>query len=139
MIRIAMLAAVLTACSAPAEAAPPPVPVPAKKGDPLAAEASAWKSAQPVFEKYCAQCHTQGGKSATKKKLAHFNFTAYPLTGHHATTIGTTVRDVLGLSGKKAKMPPGKPGAVAGDELALVKAWTDAWDAADKAGAHAAH
>jgi hypothetical protein len=45
---------------------------------------------------------------------------------------------VLGLSGKKAKMPADKPGSVTGDDLALIRAWTDAWDVADKAGTHAA-
>jgi mono/diheme cytochrome c family protein len=121
----------LGACGMRAEAAPPPV-------DPLAAETSAWKAALPVFQKYCSHCHTEGGKVATRKKLNHFNFTSYPITGHHAPTIGVTIRNVLGLSGKKARMPADKPGSVTGNDLALIKAWTDAWEAADKAGAHAA-
>jgi uncharacterized membrane protein len=126
------LGVALGACG-PAEAAPPPA-----KSDPLAAETSAWTAAQPVFQKYCSHCHTQGGKAASKKKLNHFNFTSYPVTGHHAHTIGVTIRDVLGLSGKKVRMPLDKPGSVTGDDLKLIKAWTDAWAAADKAGAHAA-
>ena len=63
----------------------------------------------------------------------------YPLGGHHTATIGFTIRDVLGISGKKATMPYDKPGSVQGDDLAAIKAWTDAWEAADKGGAHPSH
>jgi hypothetical protein len=135
MIRSAVVALLITtlgACGNPAEAAPP------AKADPLAAETKAWNAAQPVFDKYCAHCHTEGGAKASKKKLNRFNFTAYPPTGSHAKTIGTTIRGVLGLDGGKPKMPADKPGSVTGDDLAHLKAWADAWDAADQAGAHAA-
>jgi mono/diheme cytochrome c family protein len=99
-------------------------------------ETAAWDQAKPVFEKYCAHCHTTAGKKKSAKKLDHFNMDSYPLTGHHAATIGFTIRDVLGISGKKPTMPSDKPGSVKGDELALVNAWTDAWEAAEKAGKH---
>jgi hypothetical protein len=33
-------------------------------------------------------------------------------------------------------MPFDKPGSVHGDDLAKIKAWADAWEAAEKAGAH---
>ena len=137
MIRSAMIALLVTlcACGTPAEAAPPAV---ATKADLLAAETAAWKAARPGFDTYCAHCHTAGGRAVTKKKLSHFDFTSYPPAGHHAQTIGITVRSVLGLSGSRARMPLDKPGSVAGDDLARIKAWTDAWEAADKAGAHAA-
>lgn len=102
----------------------------------LAAEASAWETAKPVFTKYCATCHTREGKKASKKKLDHFDLGTYPAGGHHTATIGVTVRDVLGLGGKKATMPYGKPGSVTGKDLAAIKAWTDAWEAAEKAEAH---
>lgn len=118
-------------------------PVEAAKPDPkaelLAAETSAWDTAKPVFTKYCASCHTKAGKKTGKKKLDHFDMDAYPLGGHHAAAIGFTIRDVLGISGKKATMPDDKPGSVKGDELAAIKAWTDAWEAAEKAGAHPPH
>jgi mono/diheme cytochrome c family protein len=121
-----------------AVAAPPPSTA---KPDPRAAEARAWAAAKPVLDKYCAGCHTQGAKAATKRKLGHFDMTSYPLGGHHAATIGTTLRGVLGITGQKPRMPADRPGIVAGDELAAVRAWTEAWDAADKAGLHppAAH
>jgi mono/diheme cytochrome c family protein len=102
----------------------------------LAAEKTAWQAATPVLQKHCASCHTRGGKAKTKKRLDHFDFTSYPVGGHHANKIGVTVRTVLGLENKKATMPSGKPGSVTGDDLAAIKAWTEAWDAADKAGAH---
>jgi len=129
---IVLWIAVSGACGSTAEAAPP------VKGDPRAAELTRWNAAKPVLEKYCARCHRQGGNAVTKRKLGHFDMTSYPPGGHHAKTIGVTVGSVLGLSGKKPRMPADKPGALAGDELALVKAWTDAWVGADKAGAHAA-
>jgi len=114
-----------------ADAAPP-----AGKSDPKAAELAAWAAAQPVMQKYCALCHHQRGTMATKRKLGHFDMTSYPLGGHHAATIGATISKVLGLTGQRARMPFNKPGAVTGSELALVKAWIDAWQAADTAGAH---
>jgi mono/diheme cytochrome c family protein len=102
----------------------------------LAAETAAWETAKPVFEKSCATCHTSAGKKAAKKKLDHFNMDTYPLGGHHTATIGYTIREVLGISGKKPTMPYDKPGSVKGDDLAKIKAWTDAWEAAEKGGAH---
>ena len=102
----------------------------------LAAETSAWEAAKPAFTKYCATCHTKDGKKAAKKKLDHFDMDTYPLGGHHTSTIGFTIREVLGLASKKATMPYDKPGSVKGDELAAIKAWTDSWEAAEKGGAH---
>lgn len=104
----------------------------------LAAETRAWKAATPALQKHCATCHTKTGKSATRKRLVHFDFTSYPVGGHHASKIGATVRTVLGLESKKATMPFGKAGSVTGDDLAAIKAWTEAWDAANQGGAHEA-
>jgi hypothetical protein len=118
--------------------AEPPLPKVDPKAELLAAETSAWDTAKPVFEKACATCHTTAGKKASKKKLDHFNFDTYPPGGHHTATIGFTIRDVLGISGQKPEMPYDKPGSVKGDDLAKIKAWTDAWEAADKVGAHPA-
>jgi hypothetical protein len=118
---------------------PPEVPKPDPKAELLAAETSAWETAKPVFTKYCAHCHTNDGKKAAKKKLDHFAMDTYPLGGHHTATIGFTIRDVLGISGKKSTMPDDKPGSVKGDDLATIKAWTDAWEAAEKGGAHPPH
>lgn len=102
----------------------------------LAAETSAWEAARPVVMAHCAACHARTGKKATKKKLAHFALDTYPLGGHHTRTIGFTIREVVGLTGKKPTMPYDQPGAVQGEELATIKAWTDAWEAAETAGAH---
>src|SRR5262245_4863310 len=124
----------------PADPEPAPKPEPPKpdpKAELLAAETSAWEAAKPTFTKYCATCHTKDGKKAAKKKLDHFAMDTYPPGGHHIATIGFTIRDVLGISGKKPTMPFDKPGSVKGDELASIKAWTDAWEAAEKGGAHA--
>lgn len=128
---------------APKEAErPAEPPTEALKPDPkaelLASETAAWEIAKPVFEKACATCHTTAGKKASKKKLDHFNVDSYPPGGHHTATVGFTIRDVLGISGKKATMPYDKPGSVKGDDLAKIKAWTDAWEAAEKGGAHPA-
>jgi hypothetical protein len=119
----------------PVEQAPP-----AKdpKVELMAAEAAAWDTAKPVLEKACASCHTAAGKKSAKKKLDHFNMDTYPLGGHHTATIGFTIREVLGIGGKKPTMPYDKPGSVKGDDLAKIEAWTDAWEAAEKGGAHPA-
>jgi mono/diheme cytochrome c family protein len=109
-----------------------------KKDAVLADEQAAFDKAKPVFAKYCAGCHTQGAKQATAKKLDHFDMTGYPFGGHHAATLGPTIRKVLAIGGGKATMPNGKPGSVSGDDLAAIAAWAKAWDAAQAAGAHPA-
>jgi hypothetical protein len=124
----------------PAKPAEPPAPDPAKvKADLLAAETAAFEQAKPVFDKHCARCHVKGAKQATAKKLDHFEMTKYPFGGHHAMEIGGEIRKVLGIGGGKVTMPADKKGAVKGDELALIAAWADAFDASHKAGAHEGH
>jgi uncharacterized membrane protein len=126
------------ALSTDASAAPPapPAEAPDPKAELLASEQVAYEKARPVFEKYCARCHSQAGKSAKPKTLKHFDMTSYPFGGHHAAEIGTEVQVVLGLQGKKATMPLGKPGSVQGEELAAVRAWAEAFEKAQAAGAH---
>lgn len=118
----------------------PPKPDPEKvKAELMAAETAAYDKAKPVFEKYCASCHTKKGKKATAKKLGHFDMTAYPFGGQHAKSIGNEIRVVLAIDGaKKPTMPDDKPGSVKGDDLATVKAWTEAWQAAGAGGVHPA-
>jgi hypothetical protein len=104
----------------------------------LAAEMAAYEAARPVLEEYCADCHTTGSARPSRKQkatLRHFSMDAYPFGGHHAHEMGDTMRKVLGVSGRKPTMPKDSPGAVTGDELALVLAWAEAWDAAHAAGA----
>lgn len=121
---------------APAAAAPDPVQV---KAELLAAEMAAYEKAKPVFEKWCASCHSKDGKKTSAKKRGHFDMTTYPFGGHHAMEISSEIREVLGLTGKKPTMPPNKKGAVQGEELELIKAWADAFDAAHEGGAHDGH
>lgn len=130
---------------APVEPAPPPVeevkpeepPAPdptAVKAELMSAEMAAFEKAKPVLDKFCTACHVKGQKNASAKKLNEFDMTAYPFAGEHNKA--SDLRDVLGLSGKKATMPKTKPGAVKGDDLATIIAWADAWDAAEAGGAH---
>jgi hypothetical protein len=131
-----------TAKAPPDDPAPvdPPKPDPAKiKAYLLAVEMAAYENAKPVFEANCARCHSKGGKLATDKKRAHFDTTSYPFAGHHAMELGTTVRKVLGIDGSKPTMPADKKGAVKGEELALIAAWADAFDASHAGGAHEHH
>lgn len=124
----------------PAEPAAPPAPDPAVvKAELLAAETAAFEKAKPVFTKHCARCHTKGGKQSTKKKRDHFDTTTYPFGGEHAGEIAEEVRETLGIGGGKPTMPMDKKGAVKGEELALIAAWADAWEAAHKGGAHEGH
>jgi predicted small lipoprotein YifL len=121
----------------PKEPEAPAKPDAAKvKADLLAVERTAWDTAKPAFDKACATCHTKAGKKSAKKKMDHFNMDLYPPGGHHTGTIGFTIREVLGIDGKKPTMPFNKPGSVQGEDLEKIKAWTDAWVAADKGGAH---
>ncbi len=115
----------------------PPPPDPAKiKAALLAAETTAYEQAKPVFGKYCAGCHQQGGKKASAKKLGHLDITTYPFAGHHTMEVAITIRKALAIGGGKATMPFDKPGLVKGDELALIAAWADAFDASHAGGAH---
>ncbi len=124
----------------PAAPAEPPAPDPAQiKAELLAAETAAFEKAKPVFDKHCSRCHVQGARQANKKKLDEFDMTSYPFGGKHAMEIGEEIREVLAIGGGKAKMPPDKKGAVKGDELALIAAWADAFDASHKGGAHEGH
>ena len=124
----------------PAAPAQPAAPDPAKiKADLLAAEMAAFGKAKPVFERWCAKCHSKDGKSTSAKKREHFDMTTYPFGGHHAMEIGGEIREVLGVTGKKATMPLDKRGAVKGEELELIKAWADAFDASHQGGAHEGH
>ena len=121
---------------------PTPTPEPVKtdpKAELLAAENAAFEKAKPVFEKHCARCHSKDGKSTSIKKRGHFDMTTYPFAGHHAMEISKEIRETLGLTGKKPTMPADKKGAVQGEELELIKAWADAFDAAHAAGAHDGH
>jgi mono/diheme cytochrome c family protein len=100
------------------------------------AEQAAYQAAWPILSKYCSNCHSSEGKKATPEKLDHFNIDSYPFGGHHATEIGETVRVVLAAGGGHATMPMDQPGAVKGEELDLIVAWTKAFDASHKAGLH---
>lgn len=94
-------------------------------------ERAAYEAAKSVFERHCFRCHTTAGKKAKRKSLDHLTMDDYPFAGHHAGEAATVVRRVLGVGGKaKATMPSDDPGVVAGDELAKVLAWADAFDRA---------
>ena len=124
----------------PVKPAEPPVPDPAKvKADLLAAETAAFERAKPVFEKWCASCHSKDGKRTSAKKREHFDMTKYPFGGHHPMDISDEIRKALGVTGKPPTMPADKKGAVKGEELELIKAWADAFDASHQGGAHEGH
>lgn len=121
----------------PVKPSEPPPPDPAQmKAQLLAAETAAFEEARSVFETHCARCHKEGGKQATGKKREHFDMTTYPFGGHHADAIGAEIRKSLGMNGDKPRMPLDKKGSVQGNELALIRAWADAFDKAHAAGAH---
>jgi hypothetical protein len=104
--------------------------------DLAAAETAAYERAKPVFEKYCTMCHTSKGAKTSKAKLEHFNMDTYPFGGHHAASIGETIREVLGATGKEATMPQNDPGAVKGAELEAIVEWSKAFDRSHAAGLH---
>ena len=107
--------------------APDPAEV---KAQAAARELAAYKTAEPVFTRYCASCHQKGGKHATAKTLAHLDISTYPFKGHHAAEIGPKLRQVLGIGGGKATLPKGRPGIVGNGELDEIAAFCAAWDEA---------
>ncbi len=73
------------------------------------------------------------------KKLDHFSMDSYPFGGEHARSIGNEIRVVLAIDRTKtASTPPDRPGSVTGDDLAAIKAWTEAWQASGAAENHPA-
>lgn len=121
--------------TSPPQAAPPPAPPPTDPApaqaepDLRSAELAAYENARPVFDKFCASCHAQGGPGARKGTLAHLDITSYPFGGHHAVAVAASIRKSLGVDGSTATMPRNKPGSVTGADLELIKAWADAFDA----------
>ena len=111
-------------------------PQPAASGDLLALEQQAYEAAQPILERHCAGCHTSRGARSRRSTLRHLNMDSYPFGGHHAGEMGATIREVLGAAGERATMPRDDPGAVRGEELALIVAWTRAFDRSHAAGLH---
>ena len=100
-------------------------------------ELAAFEAAKPAFEHHCFRCHTAAGKKPKRKALEHIAMDRYPFAGHHAGEAGKVIRKVLGADGKsKSTMPSDDRGAVAGDELAKILAWADAFDRA-RASEHA--
>jgi hypothetical protein len=101
------------------------------EADPMTQEMQAYERAKPVFEKYCATCHTERARGTEHAEaLLHFSMDSYPFGGHHADEIGAEIRAVLGAADSEPTMPLDTPGVVRGEELALVLAWADAFDRA---------
>lgn len=104
----------------------------------MLSERQAYERARPVFEQYCARCHTSAGKRPVA--LRHFTMDTYPFGGHHASDVAKSVRDALGVNGKAATMPLGQPGVVKGEQLRLILDWADAFDRARaEEGGHGHH
>ena len=120
----------------PVEPVTPEEPKPDPKAELLATETAAFEKAKPVFEKHCRKCHQTGNRSVSEKKLAAFSMDTYPFGGRHGMGISGAIRKVLAIGGGKATMPADSKGAVKGDELALIAAWADAFDASHAGGAH---
>jgi hypothetical protein len=99
---------------------------------PTPEEFAAFEKAKPAFERHCFRCHTSAGKKSKPKALAHISMDSYPFGGHHADESGSVVRKVLG-AGAKATMPSDDPGAVKGEDLALILAWAGAFEHAHPA------
>lgn len=129
-----------TAPSAPEDAtAEASSAAPSAQVDPSVAERDAYDRARPAFERHCARCHASDGDKAKRGSLKHFNMDGYPFGGHHASEIGQTVREVLGGTGLQPSMPRDNPGAVTGEDLAVMLAWADAFERAYPRSAHSEH
>lgn len=135
------LIVLLLACTSCASGSSKPVvPATASTATPetdlVTVETAAYDKAKPVFEKYCAKCHSQNGAEQRASTREHFDMTTYPFGGHHAMNVHEEIRIVLGLTGKKPTMPADKKGAVTGEELELIKSWADAFEASHQGAAH---
>jgi mono/diheme cytochrome c family protein len=90
---------------------------------PAPAEKTPTEQARAVFDQRCASCHTAGANAKAGK---HLKLVDGVLVGHHAGTLGKTMRRVLGV-GSKATMPPGGP-ALEEQERQLLVAWAEEQD-----------
>ena len=144
---------IIAGCTAaPSTSAPKPArPV---DRDPLAVERAAYDAARPVFERWCVRCHVPTNGSMSVITSDTFDISTYPFTGQSGALAGYHVADVLGTmfgdldapdgadefrrpwAQHAPRMPKTEPGAVQGDDLALVRTWTVAWRAAHRAGLH---
>lgn len=77
-----------------------------------------------VFNERCASCHADGGNAVAAK---HFRLVDDKPAGHHAGSLGKTLRKVLGVTAK-ATMPQGGP-ALPDRDRDLLVAWADERDA----------
>jgi hypothetical protein len=102
-------------------------------------EQAAYERARPVFEKYCVGCHKPYDGMVDRRGIEHIDMSTYPFGGHHAAEAGAAIREALGAAGEPATMPMNSPGSVQGEDLALILAWADAFDAAHPAPAGADH
>ena len=125
-----------------ASAAKPPARTPTRATPavaPVEEERTAYDAARPVFDTYCANCHTSRGSKSSKSAIGHFSMDAYPFGGHHADDVSAAIRKVLGVSGAPATMPRDRPGSVTGEELQLILAWAEARDRASTRPASGGH
>ena len=126
---LVLIAIAIASCSTTTTSGPRHLPSPEQLPTGVAAaERQAYAQARPVFERYCAGCHTPG--AGNSEAVEHFNMGSYPFSGHHSHEAAETVRSVLGARGKPATMPADRPGIVKGEELTRVLQWADAFDAA---------
>ena len=104
-------------------------------------ELAAYDAARPVFQRYCANCHSAPAGAPVSVPMQHFNMNGYPFGGHHASTIAATIRRALGATGQPPTMPPSRSSSarVQGEQLRLVLAWADAVDRATAARGPATH
>lgn len=134
--------------------AAPSKPVKHAARDPLAVERAAYDAARPVLDRWCARCHVPTNGSMSVITSNTFDISTYPFGGSDGPKAGYHVADVLGImfddldgadgtdelrrpwAQHAPRMPRNDPGAVKGDELALVRTWTVAWRAAHRAGLH---
>jgi|GEM_PF-3283415 len=96
-------------------------------------ELAAYAAAKPAFERHCFRCHTTSGQKAKAKPkaLEHLAMDRYPFGGHHADEAAAAIRKALGVGvAAKATMPSDDPGTVAGDDLAKIVQWAEAFDRA---------
>ena len=91
---------------------------------PAATEQTTAQKARAVFNQQCASCHIEGTNAKATK---HFKLDHDVLAGHHVGSLGKTMRQVLGMNGGKATMPPGGH-ALSPEDAQLLVSWADEQD-----------
>jgi mono/diheme cytochrome c family protein len=108
-----------------------PAPVAGPGGyEASASELAAYERAKPVFERHCTACHRDGTRLTSGEAMRKVDMNGYPFGGAPRAAMTRTV--MASLTGGGPTMPPFRRQPLTAEEVALIRAWAAATDAANR-------